>query len=93
MAGLIANVMNTSPTTANMPAVGQVAQAGVPLPEGFTWRAADNSDHAFDVSDLVGLAAAMIAHGYAQHLKARALKAAIDAAQTAEAVAAVVWEG
>ena len=62
------------------------------VPQGFTWRAADNTDHALTLAQLQGLAAAMLDHGYAQHLKARQKKALIEAAQSVAEVAAVVWE-
>lgn len=61
------------------------------VPQGFTWRAADNTDHALTLAQLQGLAAAMLDHGYAQHLKARQKKALIETAQSAAEVAAVVW--
>lgn len=62
------------------------------VPEGFTWRAADNTDHALTLEQLHGLAAAMLEHGYAQHVKARALKDAIEAAATLAEVGAITWE-
>lgn len=63
------------------------------VPQGFTWRAADNTDHALSLAQLQGLAAAMLDHGYTQHLRARQKKALIEAAQSVAEVAAVVWEG
>lgn len=69
-----------------------VLQPGGVVPPGFTWRAADNTDHALSLAELQGLAAAMLNHGYAQHLQARQRKAQIEAAQSAAEIAAVTWE-
>lgn len=63
------------------------------VPPGFTWRAADNTDHALTLAQLQGLAAAMLDHGYAQHLQARHKKALIEAAQSAAEIDAVTWGG
>lgn len=52
---------------------------GIPLPEGFTWRSADNADVPMSSAQLVGLAAAMLAYRSACYSKSWALKAAINA--------------
>ncbi len=65
--------------------------AGSPLPDGFSWRNADNLDVPMDDVLLKGLGAAAATHVYTQHMIARQLKQAIEDATTEEEVDAVVW--
>lgn len=66
-------------------------QAGVPIPQGFTWRTADNQDVPMAMADLVGLAAAMLQAADAAYSRSWKLKAQIDAAQSIAAIQAVGW--
>jgi hypothetical protein len=59
---------------------------GVPVPNGFSWRAADNTDHPFTLPTLVAFSAAFLARGYACHMNSRVLKAALDNASDPESV-------
>lgn len=52
--------------------------AGVPVPEGFTWRTADNQNVPMTLESLRGLAAAMLAHVDAQYRAAWAAKDALE---------------
>lgn len=58
--------------------------AGVPIPEGFTWRSADNQNIPVGMPELLGLSGAMLLHVNAAYSTAWARKAAVDAAQTFE---------
>ena len=55
------------------------------------WTTADNATITMTASDIIGLPIAVAQRSDALHQKARALRAAIDAATTAEEVAAVSW--
>jgi len=61
------------------------------VPSGFYWVDANNNQVAMTFAQLQGLAAAMMAQGWAafQHLQAQ--KAAVRAAATLAAVQAIVW--
>jgi hypothetical protein len=76
---------------ANLTGVVAAANAGIPLPEGFTWRSADNQDIPMDLAALVGLAGTMLAHVNFQYAKSWTLKGVVDAAADAAAVDAVTW--
>jgi hypothetical protein len=76
---------------ANLTATVSALQAGIPLPQGFTWRSADNQDVPFDAADLIGLAAAMMEHVNTQYQKSWALKTTVSAAASVEALDAIVW--
>ena len=52
--------------------------AGIPVPEGFTWRSADNRDIPFTAEDILGLAAAMATKTTACYQRAWSLKAELD---------------
>ena len=52
--------------------------AGIPVPEGFTWRSQDNRDIPFTSADILGLAAAMVAKTTACYQRAWQLKALVD---------------
>lgn len=52
--------------------------AGIPVPEGFTWRSEDNRDIPFTTEDILGLAAAMVAKTTACYQRAWQLKALVD---------------
>lgn len=73
--------------------------AGIPLPGGFEWTSADDTDVPMDGPALVALGAAVMAHVNTRHAKARALKKQIDAVELTttleDAIAqidAIVWE-
>lgn len=67
-----------------------IAQAaGAPFE--INWTLADNSTVTLDAAATIGMGLAVLAHVSAVHDQATALKAAIDAAETAEAIEAVVW--
>ena len=55
------------------------------------WTLADNSTVALDAAETIGMGLAVLAHVSAVHDQATTLKAAIDAADTAEDIAAVTW--
>jgi hypothetical protein len=65
--------------------------AGVPVPDGFSWRMANNIDVAVTLADLVDLSGTVLGWGYQQHVKARQLKAQIDAAATVAEADAIAW--
>lgn len=67
-----------STSLANVTAAVAGAAAGIPIPEGFTWRTADNVNVPMDVEQLVALGAAMLAHGSACYAYSWALKDAIN---------------
>jgi Domain of unknown function (DUF4376) len=79
-----ASVANLQAALAGLGAAGAT-------PTGFYWVAADNTQVPFTFADLQGLAAAMLAQGWAafQHLQTQ--KAAVRAAATVADVQAVVW--
>jgi hypothetical protein len=60
-------------------------------PSGFYWVAADNAQVPFIYADLQGLAAALLAPGWAAFQKLQTLKAEVNTATTVSAVQAVVW--
>jgi hypothetical protein len=67
--------------------------AALAAPETFsvTWTAQDNSEHVLDAAGVLGLNGALAAYGDSVHQTAKTLKAAVDDAEDAEGVAAVVW--
>lgn len=65
---------------ANVTGTVAAVSAGVPLPDGFAWRTADNVDVPFDAPTLVALGAALLAHANACYANSWALKAALAAA-------------
>ena len=67
-------------------------QAGTPLPDGFTWRTADNIDVALTAAQFVEFGAAMLVHINAQYVKSWQLKALVETAATVANVEAIVWE-
>jgi hypothetical protein len=66
-------------------------QAGVPLPGGFVWRAADNNDVALTAAEVIEFGAAMLLHVNAQYQKSWVLKNQVEAATTAAEVEAIAW--
>jgi hypothetical protein len=66
-------------------------QAAGATPSGFYWVSADNTQVPFTYADLQGLAAAMLAQGWAAFQKLQTLKAEVNAATSVSAVQAVVW--
>lgn len=71
----------------------QAAQSAIIAGQTFTitWTCADNSTIDLDEQQMLGALQAMMLRGVELHEKARALKTQIDAAETAEEVAAIVW--
>jgi hypothetical protein len=67
-----------------------IAQAAA-APFEINWTLADNSTVALDAPSTIGMGLAVLAHVSAVHDEATALKTAIDAAETAEDIAAVAW--
>ena len=65
--------------------------SGIALPEGFTWRTSDNQNVPMDAVSVIALCAALLQHVNEQYATSWQLKAEIEAAPTAEDVAAVVW--
>jgi hypothetical protein len=61
------------------------------VPDGFYWKAKDNTRVPFTLVDLKGLAATMLAQGWTAFQKRDTLKAQIDAATTVDAVQAINW--
>jgi len=65
--------------------------AGAPLPAGYAWTVADNTQVPFTVDDLKGLAAAIGARGADAFFHLQAQKAAVRAATTIADVQAITW--
>lgn len=63
-----------------------------PSSSTITWTCQDNSTIDLTPSDLKGLVATLAMHSNTCHEKATALKAKIEAAQTAEELAAITWD-
>jgi hypothetical protein len=61
------------------------------VPTGFYWLAADNTQVAFTLADLQGLAKAMGDQGWSAFQRLQVAKASIAAAMTVAAAQAVVW--
>ncbi|MGE8629453.1 DUF4376 domain-containing protein [Achromobacter denitrificans] len=66
-------------------------QGGSKLPEGFTWRTADNENVPMTEEGVRALGAALLAHVNAQYEISWALKAAVDAAASPEAIVSISW--
>jgi hypothetical protein len=64
---------------------------GGSVPDGFYWKASDNTHVPFVLADLQGLYDVMLAQGWAAFQKLQTLKTSIAAATTVDAVQAVVW--
>ena len=65
----------------NLTATVSAVNAGIPLPDGFTWRTSDNVDVPCDAQFLVGLAGTALQYQSACHARSWALKAQIDAGE------------
>lgn len=74
--------------------ISMAAQAMANAPEGttITWTCQDNSTIDLTAQELVGLVVALAQHSNTCHEKATALKAKIEAAQTAEELENITWE-
>ena len=66
---------------ANLVGVVASISAGIPLPDGFVWRDADNNEVPMDGPGLTELGAALLAHTYACHVYSWELKAQLLAAE------------
>ncbi|WP_174995879.1 DUF4376 domain-containing protein [Pandoraea horticolens] len=60
-------------------------------PKGFYWLSADNRQVPFELPDLKGLYASMLAQGNIAFSKLQTLKAEVRAATTVAAVQAITW--
>jgi len=65
--------------------------AGIPLPEGFTWRTKDNENVPMDGTAIIALGAALLQHVNTQYAISWQLKADIEAAKTPEELDAIRW--
>lgn len=74
--------------------ISMAAQAMALAPDGttITWTCQDNSTIDLTAQELVGLVVALATWSNACHEKATALKAKIEAAQTAEELENITWE-
>jgi hypothetical protein len=90
-----AGVTKTFQADASSQAIIQQSLAGYSgsqsVPTGFYWVSADNTLVPFVFSDLQGLAAAMIAQGWAAFQQLQTLKTQVISATTVAVVQAVVW--
>jgi len=55
------------------------------------WTLADNTSQVFTADDFVAIGQALAAHVNAGHVKSRALRAQIDAAQTQADIDSIIW--
>lgn len=80
-------------STANMTAMAAQVMAGIPLPDGFSWRMADNTFLLVTEQQVIGLGATAAARVYALLKALWAAKDAARAATTREEADAVtaVW--
>jgi len=72
---------------ANITATAASIGLGESLPEGFFWRNANNEDITMDAETFRAFAMTVFGHVYAIHMAARIHKDAINALDTAQAVA------
>ena len=66
-------------------------QAGIPLPDGFTWRTSDNQNVPIDGPGVIMLGGALLEHVNTQYAISWHLKSLIDAATTPEEIEAISW--
>lgn len=66
-------------------------QSVAATPSGFYWMSADNTQVPFTFADLQGVAAALLAQGWAAFQKLQNLKTEVLAATSVSAVQAIVW--
>lgn len=67
------------------------AQAGIPLPDGFTWRTQANDNVPMDGPGVIALGASLLAHVNAQYAKSWALKAQVETAESLSELKKIVW--
>lgn len=73
-------IFDSDPVSAgNLTGWTTAVAAGIPVPEGFTWRSQDNRNIPFTAQDILGLAAAAVAKTTACYQRAWQLKALVDA--------------
>lgn len=65
--------------------------AGLPLPEGFTWRTQDNQDVPMDGPAIIALGAALLQHISTQYAISWQLKAQVDSAPDQAALDTINW--
>lgn len=75
----------------NITGLAAALTAGVPLPEGFTWRDADNNDVPMTAQDVIALGAAAIQHVQACYAISWDLKAAIERKRSIKGLEDVQW--
>lgn len=78
-------------SVANLSQMILAFQASQAVPDGFYWVARDNTKVPFTYGDLLGLAQAIGASGFAAYAHWQDCKALVDAAETVEEVEAVAW--
>lgn len=76
---------------ANMARVHTGVNDSWPLPEGFTWRSADNQDIPFTTEDVNNLAHIMLDNGNSIYKDSWVKKKAIDDATTQTEIEAIDW--
>lgn len=78
-------------SSANLVAVVSAVSAGIPLPDGFTWRTANNDNVMLSVVDLISLAGTMLAVTNNIYFQSWAKKGEVLYASTIEEVLAISW--
>lgn len=78
-------------SSANLVAVVSAVNAGIPLPTGFNWRTADNTNVTLNAVQLVELASTMLATTNSIYATSWAKKELVNLATTIEEVNNVVW--
>lgn len=77
---------------ANISGVVAALSAGIPLPEGFTWRSKLNQNIPMDAEGLVQLGAALMQFQNEVMTRSWVLKDYVKSLQTVEDIEAVTWE-
>ena len=75
----------------NITGLATALTAGVPLPEGFTWRDADNNDVPMEAQDIIALGAAAIQHVQACYDTSWDLKAQLDRKRSINGIREIKW--
>lgn len=75
----------------NIIGTANAVQAGLPLPEGFSWRTKDNQNVPFDSQKVIALGAALLAHVNTQYSISWWLKEQVAQATTVDDVETITW--
>lgn len=75
----------------NITGLATALTAGVPLPEGFTWRDAGNNDVPMGPQDVIALGAAAIQHVQACYATSWDLKAQLDRKHSINGIREIKW--